>query len=117
MIKKKDGEYIIHITHTDLRNDWRIRKEMKAGYLGLNKKINVLGLGIKDEAFKVSSFNDGFEFQNYVPLIKRSLKFPKSLRLAINLMVFTFMFYQLCLKNQLELFMSMILLYCLSGGL
>lgn len=35
---------IIHITHTDIKNDWRIRKEMIA--LDTNKDFNVKGIGL-----------------------------------------------------------------------
>lgn len=35
---------IIHITHTDIKNDWRIRKEMIA--LNINKDFNVKGIGL-----------------------------------------------------------------------
>ena len=91
---------IIHITHTDIKNDWRIRKEL----ISLNKQqdFSVIGIGI--DYFPELDFpDDGIDTYNvYKPEFKlKGLKFLVVFSLASR--------YYLDYLNHLELIFCIVM--------
>lgn len=61
---------VIHITHTDIRNDWRIRKEIIS--LSKNSLYNLLGIGI-DHGYNVNFPSDQISSRNVGKINRKNI--------------------------------------------
>ena len=99
MIDNKSN-VVLHLTHTDLRNDWRIRKEMNAAAsFATTQSAYVYGLGIKDYSFTVPSHMEKFLFKNFNPF-KSNFFYKGGIKLFFDLLFFSFFVIQEIRKNK-----------------
>ncbi len=90
---------IYHLSHTDLRIDWRIRKEMSIVYkLFGNSNFRIIGVGINDGEIYKKNFVEGFKIINICIETPSVAKVHKVFAYIWNLSIYY--------KNVLRLFKS-----------
>tara|TARA_A100001388_G_C28758942_1_gene496556 strand:- start:932 stop:2068 length:1137 start_codon:yes stop_codon:yes gene_type:complete len=86
----KTNNIIIHISHTDIRYDSRILKQLKS--LSLLKGFYILGIGINSTEKNKDKIEDGYLIENIKLKTKSALKINRSLLYTINFIEANFIF-------------------------